>query len=88
MAKKRKSFFDTDTSKEEIEQTAKAVQKEAIEKIPAKEQDTKEEADTGKLMHLYVDKDHHAQAKINAVRRGKKLGEYIQWLIDQDSNTL
>lgn len=81
MAKKRKSVFDTDIGKDELNKDAKKVEKEALEPIP----DPDEDKSGGKLMHLYVDEGHHKQAKIKSVLRGKKLGEYIEWLIDQDN---
>lgn len=74
MAKKRASVFNTDTSKQEIEKEAKKIEQIAIEGSEK----------SGKLMHLYVDEEHHSRAKINAVKRGMKLGEYIEWLIRED----
>ena len=37
-------------------------------------------------MNLYVGKSHHQTAKFNAFKRGMKLGEYIEWLIDSDKD--
>ena len=91
MAKKRKSIFDTTTSDNEIKDVALSVQKEALQPAkevvapsPKKKRETKER----KLMHLYVDNEHHRQAKINATIRGMKLGEYMEWLIDKDRESL
>lgn len=90
MAKQRKSIFEVSASQAEISEAAKKVQKEAIEEIPAKKGEP-----TGqpmgaeeKLMHLYVDTAHHRQAKIGSTLRGMKLGEYIEWLIDQDKGRI
>ena len=46
----------------------------------------KEKPKNEKPMYLYVDVEHHRKAKINAAVKGMKLGEYIEWLIDQDAN--
>ncbi len=93
MAKKRKSIFETATSNEEIKDAALSVQKETLKTGDDKNRSvaTKEKQKTekeGKLMHLYVDSEHHKQAKINATVRGMKLGEYIQWLVNQDNNII
>lgn len=78
MAKKRKSVFSTDTPKEEVAREAKAIEKKALQG-----QEEKPQGRAG-LKNLYVDHDHHIAAKIRAAQRGMKLGEYIEWLIDQD----
>ena len=104
MAKKRKSIFDTTTSNEEIKDAALNVQKETLKSSPIKkykvdleEEEThpvhvsiqaKKEEKSGKLMHLYVDGEHHKQAKVNATLRGMKLGAYIEWLIEQDKKSI
>ncbi len=93
MAKKRKSIFETATSNEEIKDAALSVQKETLKTGDEKKRSVtpKEKKKTekeGKLMHLYVDSEHHRQAKINATIRGMKLGEYIQWLIIQDKDNI
>lgn len=77
MAKKRTSVFSTETPKEEIAKEAKQIEKKALN---PKEEKPK----SGKLMHLYVDEDHHFDAKMKAAKRRMKLGEYIEWLIAQD----
>lgn len=75
MAKKRASVFSKENiSKQDIEKEAQKIEQKAIT--------GKEKPD--KLMHLYVDDEHHKKAKINAVTRDMKLGEYIEWLISQD----
>jgi len=97
MAKKRKSIFDTDTSNDEIKDAALNVQKETLPSPDKKEVRAKKkneatpsslpkEGKSGKLMHLYVDGNHHKQAKVNATLKGMKLGEYIEWLIEQDKS--
>lgn len=75
MAKKRKSIFDTDLAKGDIKKEAQEIEKKALT--------GKEKKKEGKLMHLYVDEEHHRQAKIKAVQMGMKLGQYIEWLIEQ-----
>ncbi|MBI1227777.1 MAG: hypothetical protein GC192_21260 [Bacteroidetes bacterium] len=88
MAKKRNSIFDVATSQTEISDAAKKVQKAAIDEIPVKEEvPTKTEKDE-KPRILYVNGIHHRQAKIGSSLRGMKLGEYIEWLIDQDKGKL
>lgn len=91
MAKKRKSIFDTPTSATEIQSVAQKVQSESIDEIP-KKNDTSSPPEKPEIkekpMHLYVDKYHHQQSKINAGLRNMKLGEYIQWLIAQDMKQL
>ncbi|MEO1262058.1 MAG: hypothetical protein AAFZ15_24855 [Bacteroidota bacterium] len=89
MAKKRKSIFEASTSQTEINQAAKNVQKKTIDDIPVKKDKLPPKKEKNeKLMHLYVDTMHHRQAKIGATMRGMKLGEYIEWLIDQDKERL
>lgn len=99
MAKKRKSIFDTTTSNEEIKDAALNVQKETLKgstikkyRVDLEEEPRpvkpKKEEKSGKLMHLYVDSEHHKQAKVNATLRGMKLGAYIEWLIEQDKKNL
>ena len=78
MAKKRNSIFNTDTSKQEAEREAKAIEKKALTDKPSKKAKT-----SGKQMHLYVDEAHHREAKLQALKMGMKLGEYIEWLIEQ-----
>ena len=87
MAKKRKSIFDTPTSSDEINQVAKDVQAKTIEDIPVKNEPSKPKGNE-KPKILYVDGEHHKQAKLNATNRNMKLGEYIEWLIDQDKKSL
>lgn len=91
MAKKRKSIFDTPASQEEVKNVAKKLQEKTIDEIPAKKKVVPKPKSTKKKPNvniLYVDDAHHKQAKIGAVMREMKLGEYIEWLIDQDKNEL
>jgi hypothetical protein len=93
MAKQRKSIFDTQTSEKDIKSAAKEVQEKSIDKIPEKREviektkpktKPKSKKKDEKLMHLYVHETPHTTAKLNAIKRGKKLGEYIEWLINND----
>ena len=90
MAKQRKSIFEVSASQAEISEAAKKAQKEAIDEIPGKkdERPTQPGGAEEKLMHLYVNIPHHRQAKIGSTLRGMKLGEYIEWLIDQDKGRI
>lgn len=85
MAKSRKSIFETMKSDKEIQDIAKDVQKSTLDDIPAKHLSKPIRQDGEKPMHLYVGKDFHRQAKVNASLRDMKLGAYIEWLIEQDS---
>ena len=96
MAKKRKSIFEAATSQEEVKNAALQVQKEVLgtsqkskgNQVPSPVQKNVTKKGKEKLMHLYVNKTHHTQAKLNATLRGMKLGEYIEWLIAQDKQSL
>lgn len=90
MAKKRKSIFETATSNEEIKNAALNVQKETLPSKESREEETPKprKAKKEKLMHLYVSSRHHRQAKLKAITRGMKLGEYIEWLIVNDKTEL
>lgn len=85
MAKSRKSIFETMKSDKEIQDIAKDVQKSSMDDIPAKREIKPISKSDEKPMHLYVSKDFHRQAKVNASLRDMKLGAYIEWLIEQDS---
>jgi|GEM_PF-5850412 hypothetical protein len=86
MAKGRKSIFETMKSDREIQDVARDVQKSSLDDIPIKRKSTPISKDRDKSMHLYVGKDFHRQAKVNASLRDMKLGAYIEWLIEQDKN--
>ena len=75
MAKQRKSVFSADTSKQEVDQQAKDIERKVMkEKKPKSDERPK---------HLYVDSEHHRKAKMQAIQMGMKHGEYVEWLIDQ-----
>ena len=91
MAKNRKNVSVFDLPQAEIQQAAKLVQDEAIFTIPVQKQEvivapepTHEPLKNDKLKIIYVDTNHHAQAKATAAFRGMKLGEYVEYLIEQD----
>lgn len=90
MGKNRKSVFDSMTTSMDIESAAKKVQKESVDNIPNRsvKEPMVDSANGGKLMHLYVNRSHHKQAKVNASMRDLKLGEYIEWLIGEDVKNL
>ena len=76
MAKKRKSVFNSEnTDKKAIEIEAKKIEKRVLNKTEKVEK-----------MHLYVDKEHHRKAKFAALKMGMKLGEYIEYLIEQHAD--
>ena len=87
MTKKRKSVFDVNTSKKEIDDAAIHLQKQTFEKQPHQQ---REISSTGSVLkeerpkHLYVSSAFHQQSKIQASMRGMKLREYIEWLIEKD----
>lgn len=74
MAKARKSVFNTPATKEELTSQAKAIETKAL---------TGKEKKKEKPKILYVDAAHHQMAKIQATKKGMKLGSYIEWLIAQ-----
>ncbi|MEM8529166.1 MAG: hypothetical protein AAGG68_31330 [Bacteroidota bacterium] len=85
MAKKRASIFSTDTSEQEVKKTAQAIEKKVLKRPvgrPRKPKDQKKEEE--KTMNLYVRESLHKVAKINAIKRDMKLGEYIEHLIRED----
>ncbi len=91
MAKNRKNVSVFDLPQAEIQQAAKQVQEDAILTIPSPKQETfmtpeptPESLKNDKLKIIYVDTTHHAQAKATAAFRGLKLGEYVEYLIEQD----
>lgn len=93
MAKKTVKTIKTvfDLTDDEVRFGAKTAQNNAIDQIPEKaalKQEVAEDIKKEKPQFLYVDKNHHNQAKINAVKRGLKLGEYIEYLIAQDTKIL
>ena len=75
MAKQRKSIFNADTTKEDLQKEAKAIEKKVLSGPKEKRKDERPK-------HLYVDSEHHQKAKLQAVQMGMKLNEYVEWLID------
>ena len=93
MAKKTIKTIKTvfDLTDDEVRFGAKMAQDNAIDQIPEKtviKEEVVEDLKKEKPQFLYVDKNHHNQAKINSVKRGLKLGEYIEYLIAQDTKIL
>ena len=90
MAKNRKNVSVFDLPQAEIQQAAKQVQEESIVTIPEKKQaiiadePPPEPSKPDKLKIIYVGTTYHAQAKATAAFRGMKLGEYVEYLIEQD----
>ena len=88
MAKNRKNVSVFDLPQAEIQQAAKQVQDESMLTIPAKKQEiVAEPPKNDKLKIVYVDAEHHTQAKATAALRGMKLGEYMEYLIEQGNKS-
>ncbi|MCB0669623.1 MAG: hypothetical protein KDC80_27550 [Saprospiraceae bacterium] len=96
MAKTR-SIFDTETTQDEIKAAASEVQNKTIVDppvTPTRKKPTKpakkpkaklaKEKGQGGYKMLYVDEQHHWDAKLKSASRRMTIIKYIEWLIDQD----
>lgn len=77
-----------DVSKKIMEKTAKPATESKHSPTPRPKVTKKVPKIKEKLKTLYLKEQKHQEAKINAARRGMKLNEYAEYLIDKDTAEL